>query len=506
MKETIRWVYLLALTVLLIPAAVCTGTGEKAGSDTGKPVDLQIVIRHIGYTRDNNNVIAQELNKRLNLKIDWVLKPAENYPQQCALLIASASYPDAMEYWCAQYPNELQQLADDKVIRPVDDLLAKYGKEITEEVRPKYTWFVSKTDGKRYGIPTRFNEMKSNTAFQIRSDWLKKLNLEVPDSSAQLFNVLSAFKKNSDLLVGKGNQLIPYGGINPFTDGLRTLILSENGSTDAWNVLDGKVVYYVNMPGYKESLRTLRNLFQAGLVEPEYPMMNREMYLDKWYKNIYGCWTTWVDNLNAATDAYIQIYMKAYPQAELAFLYPFPDKAGVRRMAGGIVQIQAVIFKKTSDEKAAALVKLWNYMLSPEGSDLVEMGIQGTNWSEDTMTPGKAVFTPPLLTEDRAKLGYYSYNWSMKRWYFPRWNATITRNIGLSYAKHCVVPPVIATTPEALKNGTVMSDIVRTSEVELICSKNINFDSAFDAYVSKWNGAGGKKWTDEMNAEYRPSK
>jgi len=506
MKAVIRWSCLVALAFVLIPMAAASGTEEPTSADTSKPIELQIVLRHLGFTKDNNNVIAQELNKRTNLKVDWVLKPAENYAQQCALLVASGSYPDAMEYWCSQYPNELQQMADDKVIRPVDDLLAKYGPEFTEEVRPKFTWFVSKTDGKRYGIPTRYNEMKNNNAFQIRSDWLKKLNLQVPDSSDQLFNVLSAFKKNSDLLVGKGNQLIPYGGINPFTDGLRTLILSENGSTDAWNLVDGKIVYFVNMPGYKETLRTMRKFFQAGLVEPEYPMMNREMYLDKWYKNIYGCWTTWVDNLNPATDVYIQIYTKAHPEAEMALLYPFPDKSGTRRMTGGVVTIQAVIFKKTSDEKAAALVKLWNYMVSKEGSDLVEMGIEGTNWKEDPTIPGQAIFTPSTSTEEKAKLGYYSYNWAMKRFYFPRWNAPLTRKSGLDYAKYCVVPPVIATTPEALKNGTVMSDIIRTSEVELICSKDINFDAAFDAYVAKWNSSGGKKWTEEMNAEYQAKK
>jgi len=258
MKKTVSLVLIISMIMVMMFTTGCsqekqtandtpaqdTGTSTQNANESktvadvskeGKPIELDIVIRHIGFTTNNDNAIAKELNERLNMNINWILKRSENYPQQCSILIASGDYPDAMEYWCSQYPNELQQMADDGIIRPVDELIAKFGPEFTEEVRPDFTWFVSQTDGKRYAIPCRFNEMRNGTVLQICSDWLKKLNLEVPDSSEELFKVLTAFKENSDLLVGKGNQLIPYGGIQGWDDGLRQHIFSENGFISDWN-------------------------------------------------------------------------------------------------------------------------------------------------------------------------------------------------------------------------------------------------------------------------------
>ncbi len=513
MKRSIYQVFLFSL-IMGIALSACAPvpakeTGKPAETQNteinNEPINLTIVIRHIGFTKDNNNMIAQELNKRMNMNINWELKPSEQYPQQCTILIASGNYPDAMEYWSSQYPNELQQMADDRVIRPLDDLITKYGQEFTEEVRPDFTWFKSSTDGLRYTIPTRYQETLNNSVLQIRSDWLEKLNLKVPDTSDEMFEALTAFMENSDMLVGKGNQLIPYGGIQNWGLGLQQHIFSENGFVADWNLVDGKVVYYVNMPGYKEALRTMRKFYQNGLIEPEYPLMNREQYLEKWYQNKYGSWQNYVDNLDPVSHVYMPIYISAVPEAEMEFIYPFPDRNGVRRIKGNVMKYHAVIFAETPDDKAAAVVKLMNYMVSEEGSDLVEMGIKDVHWKEDET--GKAIFEAPSTNEEKGKIGFYSYNWFSKRWYFPRWNSDITLNTGKEYAQYAVIPPVNATTPEALANGAVLSDIVSTSETELICSASItDFDAAFDAYVKQWNDSGGKQWTAEMNDVYNQNK
>jgi len=246
----------------------------------------------------------------------------------------------------------------------------------------------------------------------------------------------------------------------------------------------------------------LRKFYQAGLIEPEWPLMNREQYLEKWYKNMYGCWQNYIDNLDPESSVYMPNYLAAVPEAETEFIYPFPDKDGARRVKGALHRMQAIIFTETPDEKAEAVVKLMNYMISEEGSDLVEMGIKGVHWDEDEN--GKAIFTAPSENDQKAEMGYYSYNWFCKRLYFPRWNSDVTLNAGREFAKFAVYPAVDATTPAALENGAVLSDIVKSSETELICSTEIkDFDAAFDEYIKKWNESGGAQWTKEMNEVYR---
>jgi putative aldouronate transport system substrate-binding protein len=212
----------------------------------------------------NDNIIHAELEKRTGLKLNFQLKPSEGYPQACTTVIASGNYPDAMEYWCGVYPVDLQEMADDGVIRPVDDLIAQYGPEFTKTVRPDGVWFVSSTDGKRYAIPDRVFDFGNNSAMIIRKDWLDKLGLQMPKNSDELFNVFTAFAKNADSLVGAGRRFVPYcpwfGVGSIFLD----YFMSENGMIHDWNMVDGKPVHFVNMPAFKTVLQTARKIYQAG--------------------------------------------------------------------------------------------------------------------------------------------------------------------------------------------------------------------------------------------------
>ena len=165
MWKNVLW-FFLVLSLFVVP--VFAG-GSRASS--GDPTELFIMIRNIGNATTNDNIINRELEKRTGLKLNFELKPGEGYSQACTTVIASGNYPDAMEFW-GSYPVDLQNLADDAVIRPVDDLVARYGSEFSLDVRPANNWFISTKDGKRYGIPCRTMDFGLDYAIVIRKDWL----------------------------------------------------------------------------------------------------------------------------------------------------------------------------------------------------------------------------------------------------------------------------------------------------------------------------------------------
>ncbi len=486
---------------LILAAMLIWGAMPALGEDA--PVNLKIMIRHIGYDTDYFNTISQELNKRCNVNVEWILSPGENYAQQCTMALMG-DLPDAMEYACSQYPNDIRQLAEDGLIIPLDDLLKEYGQNILETRKEDYLWYTA-DDGHVYAISCRQQEY-SNHVWQIRQDWLDKLGLQMPSTLDEFHDVLVAFRDNAALLVGEGKQLIPYGNCqgNKNTQ-LEELVYGAYGFIGGWNDVDGQAVYYINHPRFKEALRTIRQWQQEGLIDPEWPLCNREQNLEKWYKGIYGAFGNLLDNTDPAWHVYIPIFMEKNPEAQLSFVMPFPSEDGKGRIQNTTTWNQMVIFSDTTEEQRIALMKLFDYMISPEGSDLVEMGIEGENWSEIGDT-GRADFFPLETDAERADLGYYSFNWCMKRHYFPRWNSETVIGTGAAYAEHLAFPCVIAVTPAQQEYGTVLSDLISSRRTALILEPDIDFDAEFDKFVQDWNQYGGAQWTEEMNAVYQQKK
>jgi len=488
------------LALILALAMILAVTLVPANAET-EPVQVKIKIRHIGYTTDGVTKIAEELNRRMNMNIEWDLSPSENYGTQCTMVIASGEYPDAMEYACSAYPNDIDSLAEDGVIIPLDDLLDEYGKNIREVRAEDYLWHTAE-DGHIYSISCRQQEF-SNSLWQIRKDWLDKLNLAVPTTLDEFHEVLLAFRDNSDLLVGAGNQLIPYGNCQNFNNSeIEPLIFGAYGFFKGWNDVDGHAVYFVNHPNFKEALGVFRTWQQEGLIDSEWPLMNREQSLEKWYKGQYGAFKNALDNIDPEWHVYIPIFYEKNPEAELAFIMPFPSEDGKGRITAGTTWNQMVIFSDTTEEQRVALMKLFDYMISPEGSDLVEMGVEGEDWEEIGDT-GRATFFPLSSDEERAALGYYSYNWCMKRFYFPRWNSEATLSAGAAYSEHLAWPCIIATTPAQIEYGTVLNDLVNSRIAELVLTPDIDFDSECDKFIQDWNNYGGAEWTEEMDALYQ---
>jgi putative aldouronate transport system substrate-binding protein len=470
-----------------------------------EPVKLKIKIRHIGYTTDYHTKISDELNKRLNIDVEWELSPSENYAQQSTMLIAGGDYPDAMEYACSVYPLDIQNLAEDGVIIPLDDLLQEYGQEILKQRSEDFLWYTA-DDGHIYSISGRQQEY-SNSLWQIRQDWLDKLGLQVPTTLDEIHDVLVAFKENSDLLVGEGNVLIPYGNCQNFTDSkVQSLIYAAHGFSDQWIEVDGHAAYYINHPNFKEALLVWRQWQQEGLIDPEWPLMNREQSLEKWYKGQYGMFQNLLDNTDPAFHIYIPIFLENNPEAELSFVMPPEGPNGEKLgVTASTTFNQMIIFSDTTEEQRIALMKLFNYMISEEGSDLVEMGIEGEDWEEIGDT-GRATFFPLATDEERAELGYYSFNWCMKRNYFPRWNSEITLGAGAQYAEYLSYPSVIATPDAQLEYGVVLNDLVKSSITELVLTPDIDFDAKFDEFIANWHAYGGAELTEQMDAIYQAKK
>ena len=487
--------FLLILAIVSLPVFA---RGSSASSVDA--TELRIMIRNIGMAPTNDNIIHQELERRTGFKLNFELKPSASYNAASNTVIASGDYPDAMEYWSTVYPTELQQFADDGVIRPVDDLIARYGSEFTPEVRPSNYWFVSNKDNKRYAIPMRYSSYGTSNAIILRKDWLDMLGLNMPKNSDEYFNVLTAFAQNAERLVGQNRRFAPHGTWNGAGCFL-SYIMSENSMIRGWNWVDGNLVHYANMPAYRNVLQTARRFYQAGLIEPEYPiLLNRDDAMNRMAGNQYGAWdwyTTSFENESLSTRLY-----DALPELKnnLAFIPYFADKTGTKRFIQNTPRQQMLIFEKTPEEKAINLVKLFNYMISKEGAYLIELGLEGEHYTIDS---SGNVIVPDLTPEMGARLGIWNYSFTMRRDNLPiaisdYLRDFMTTETSASYGIESPVPYGRAWQ----QYGIALNEMINQYETELITRRDINFDAAFNELTNTWYTSGGTQVTQEMNELY----
>lgn len=460
---------------------------------------VHIIGRNLGSALDENNIILQELEKRTGLDITWELWPTDGYAQQCQLLFASGEYPDAMEVWWNSFPNQFIELIEDEVIQPLDALIAEYGPNI-QATRGENDYY-DYGDGQIWGVPCRVLEDGNAYAVVIRQDWLDKLGLPVPSSSQEYYDTLKAFQANAEMLTGNPDAMAAHGACTTyFGNCLVEWIYSENGFQKSWNEVGDDVVYFINMPGYKNALATLRKFYQDGLIEPEYALMNRDQFLEKLYTNVYGAFDYSTDLLDPNAAGWTADYYAAVPEAKLTVIPPFADETGKTNLRTCPQSIQCVVFEGA--ENSENVIKLLNYLATEEGMLLAQYGIEGEHWVRDEQ--GNPV---SLLTTDEefAAVGTGSYAWMYRLSYFAA-------NYSKEFAgerqklKDSVIKTYTMPSTESYKdNSANLSSIQNTYFAELICNPDIDFDATFDKYIKEWNEAGGAEWTKEIN-EYWDSR
>lgn len=155
------------------------------------------------------------------------------------VLFASGSAPDIVNEYNTPFRGSLY---DQKQLMPIDNIL-QYMPEYQKllEKYPQLKKAGTKPDGKIYEIG-KVKEATPAHILYIRTDWLKKLNLQMPTTTDELYNVAKAFVDQDPDGNGKKDT---YGmNMSTYSEQAINEIFGESSSKTllAWDIKDGKVV------------------------------------------------------------------------------------------------------------------------------------------------------------------------------------------------------------------------------------------------------------------------
>ena len=221
------------------------------------------------------NTVAEESGIQMEIT---AVSGADSVTQR-NLRLASGDFPDVfMLDWTSimTFTDIMQYGVQEQILAPIDPYIEPYSENMGRilEEHPDFADAITATDGHIYGFP-RFSECYHCLAypkFYIRQDWLDALNLEMPTTTDELKDVLTAFVTQDPNGNGQADEIGLLGGTD-FNLMLEYGIIGNSFVTvkpDFWLYTpDGEnIEVSVTTDAYRNGLIYLNDLYKNGLIDP----------------------------------------------------------------------------------------------------------------------------------------------------------------------------------------------------------------------------------------------
>jgi putative aldouronate transport system substrate-binding protein len=240
-----------------------------------------LLVQTTGVSDYVDNEFTKWLEEKTNIHLEFDIAPMDQAGnrEKLNLVLASGKLPDIIMNFGIPLDQQ-QTLADQKLIIPVDDLIAKYGDEFNKVLKeyPQAKDMFSLADGKMYSLPHINDCYHCNNSQKawIYKPWLDKLGLKMPTTTDELEQVLLAFKDKDPNGNGKADE-IPWSGaqtgswhaaLDQFI--MNAFVLNTSlGAVPHMYVDNGVVKMAYAQPGWKDGIIYLNKLYNEGLIDPE---------------------------------------------------------------------------------------------------------------------------------------------------------------------------------------------------------------------------------------------
>lgn len=411
MKRTVSLLLTLALMLgCLLPGAMAEervaehDNGMTYGEGypiTREVIELDVVVRQSPALRPNMasstvlDYIEEKTNIRLNVR---TLADAD----QTGLIFASRDYPDfAMAIGStAQQRTDAAEAGDLVMIQALVDTFVPTYRDFFSEYTLAYNNALG-ADGLLYSLPfCNFApyDRDLRDMFLVNTKWIEELGLEIPTTTAELKDVLIAFRDNA------GTGSIPAdieplrihndGNVGGYLDIFNFFgVITPN--TDFMAVQDGVVTYSAIDPEAKNVLKYMADLYAEGLILPEAFTNSWDMHLAK----------------VSAKEPTIGAYF-AYNNENVEYfstLPPLDAENGrtptIRRQTYTAGANHAFMMFANNEYPVATMRLMEFWVADPVDTMNVTVGMEGYHWEYND--DGRMV-------DARVVDGVYSYLWSLE--------------------------------------------------------------------------------------------
>lgn len=507
--------------------STASSTGSSAASDTKPAIREVTAVRPIpddlkfpeGDSLESNIWTRQyESDLGIKLKYKW-MTPVAQYEQKLNISIASGDIPDIFQVNSVQ----LKQLVEDDQLADLTGIYEKNASEYTKNVlnQDGNALLSAQFDGKLLAIPKMGSGLGQTNVLWVRTDWLKKLNLQEPKTMDDVIKIAQAFTENDP---DGNNKKDTYGfGINKDLWGmfasLEGFFNGYGAYPNTWiedgsgNLVNGNI-----MPEMKTALASLKDMFSKGYIDPEFGVKDSFKVSANVGEGKIGMLYGLFWNMGWLSDA-----KKANPDMTWK---PFgivgTKEGGALAQVPFPVSTYYVVNKKAANPEA--IIEMLNLQLEKCFGETAEPGKYNVDQAGNPIFEYPLIYSEPpmknvdaqvkvskaLESKDTSALnaeekGYYDQiqayrggdlsGWPTEMMYGPESSLAVINGYATNkkvYDNRYFGPPTSTMT----QKDATLSQIQLQTFTDIIMNGDIN---QFEKYVADWKSLGGDAITAEVN-------
>lgn len=368
-------------SLLAVASAVGLTAGMFAttayGNTSQQPVAVNMFAGVSSFNGNlNTNWFTTYAEKKFNMKINWDVVDSTDVSTKQPVLLASGDYPDI--FWAGSFSNaQLLQYGQQGVFLPLNNLLQKYAPNVWHEIEttPALKQGLFAPNGNIYGLPG-YNyclHCDFSAKYWVYKPFLQKYHLSIPHTTTQFEHMLDVFKQHGILpLTGSTT-----GWHSDPTTFLMNSFIYDDGS-DYLNVdSQGKLSFAPVQSQWKEGLLYLHGLYSKGLISTgaftqtddvlEKQAINHQVGVVPW-----GC-------MNCVLGASHQSDVVNWET-----IPPLTGSEGLHDAAffgNGVGGATFTITNKANLQEEIAVMKLLNFIWTPQGNTIFDFGQKGKFWT-----------------------------------------------------------------------------------------------------------------------------
>ncbi len=520
-----------ALCIILSLLMVLLAMPAIAESD----YDEHLTLRWYGEARDLNletDKILNYIQDKFNVTFEFVAPSADGSSDKLNLLVSTSEPLDLVTAF--DVDAVAKQWAQDDFIYSFDELLE--GKDQYPLLAKYIAADVYKSlqvNGKTYFKPLAL--WPGNRGYIINMDWLEKVNLDIPTTLDEYYEVIRAFAQDDPDGNGEDDTYgffvaEPYGS-NSFGYIARSFVNCGGWGGDWCELPDGTISQFGVTEYAREAFRFITKCYDEGLFnrgfvnEVDADGKVEDMFVQQRIGLTDASQPATVMNKMAEAGVSINV-------AYLPPLVPEGEEKGYLPHTGGYWAMH-IIPRTCRDPERVLDILEW--ALTEEGRTITNFGIQGIHWNSYTETAtdrtydvNRDAMTADWNTSDYGfswplSWGGFNYNngcyiplndydtydeayENMQSWGDVDPTGTLLDGWYSNNAKYAKLMPLAGVVADEVIVSQNLVDIEISGRTKAIIGGLENFDKNWDEWVELWYNQGGAELMESANAYYAANK
>lgn len=465
-------------------------TGTTAAAS--EPLKLSIMLPY--YTAEAPSRDAEVLKKlqettNTKIEVNWV--PFASYNDKLNVMLASSSdLPTAITVLETKLPAIMNSVKANQFWE-VGPYIKDYP-NLNKRMDPGVITNAS-VDGKLYGLFR--SRALARSGFLIRQDWLDNLNLKMPTTIDELYQVMKAFTEQDPDKNGKNDT---YGLVDNQSLGGLGVVKAYFGSPNQWKFENQQMVPEFITAEFKDSLNFFRKLYQEKILHPDFATTKNSR--DVFIKGQTGILFSVLDDVNGIANLYTNV-----PNSKVDIGSRIIGPKGIKVMGASGFSGQ-FMFPKSVVKTEAELKKLlafFDQALTDEMDTLMLWGIENKHYTLNngeytrTAEQSKAYSAEADAFKGLRIYDGYASIYKGEPELVQKYKQSFIDDV--SFVVLNDAEPFVSQT--YLERGADLNKIISDAKVKYVFGE---LDEAgFDKAVQQWRSSGGDKVIQELTEAYK---